>query len=228
MLTLNGFYLSDAFRTSRALFWLLDALQFVVVPAVSLRRGDRFRGLPAIFLRARVYPALSAAAFALIHWESGSREVIATFLLGVVSAALSLRIRNLWPFVAGHAITDMLTFTGPMRTEKDLYVLLVGLAVGAWVLPWLLLGNREAWDHWSYFAISMPAMCAAAAYAGYRARNLAWRWPLTLVLAQFAAAVLTTGEFLLIAIVAFALFAMPMMIATALGAWLARRRTASG
>jgi hypothetical protein len=128
----------------------------------------------------------------------------------------------------GHAITDMLTFTGPMRTEKDLYVLLVGLAVGAWVLPWLLLGNREAWDHWSYFAISMPAMCAAAAYAGYRARNLAWRWPLTLVLAQFAAAVLTTGEFLLIAIVAFALFAMPMMIATALGAWLARRRTASG
>jgi hypothetical protein len=64
------------------------------------------------FLPARVYPALSAAAFALIHWESGSREVIATFLLGVVLAALYLRIRNLWPFVAGHAITDMLTFTG--------------------------------------------------------------------------------------------------------------------
>jgi hypothetical protein len=61
---------------------------------------------------ARVYPALSAAAFALIHWESGSREVIATFLLGVVLAALYLRIRNLWPFVAGHEITDMLTFTG--------------------------------------------------------------------------------------------------------------------
>jgi hypothetical protein len=51
LLTLNGFYLSDAFRASRALFWLLDALQFVVVPAVSLRRGDRFRGLPAISCR---------------------------------------------------------------------------------------------------------------------------------------------------------------------------------
>lgn len=115
-----------------------------------------------------------------------------------------------------------------MRTEKELYVLLAGLAVAAWVLPWLLLGKREAWDHWSYFAISMPAMCAAAAYAGYRARHRAWRWPLTLILAQFAAAVVTTGEFLLIAIVVFALFATPMMIATALGAWFARRRVPSG
>lgn len=91
-----------------------------------------------------------------------------------------------------------------------------------------MLALTGIYDHWSYFAISMPAMCAAAAYAGYRATNRAWRWPLAPILAQFAAAVVTTGEFLPIAIVVFALFAMPMMIATALGAWFARRRTASG
>jgi membrane protease YdiL (CAAX protease family) len=71
-----------------------------------------YRGLPALFLSARAYPLASAAAFALIHWESGTRELVATFLVGVVLAVLYLRIRNLWPFVVGHALTDMLAFTG--------------------------------------------------------------------------------------------------------------------
>lgn len=71
-----------------------------------------FRGLPALWLRAHAYPLVSAAAFAAIHWESGTREVVAAFLLGVGLAALYLRLRNLWPFVAGHAVTDMLAFTG--------------------------------------------------------------------------------------------------------------------
>jgi membrane protease YdiL (CAAX protease family) len=71
-----------------------------------------YRGLPALCLRPGLYPLVSAAAFAVIHWESGTRELVAMFLLGVVLAALYLRIRNLWPFVAGHAVTDMLAFTG--------------------------------------------------------------------------------------------------------------------
>ena len=114
-----------------------------------------------------------------------------------------------------------------MHTEKQLYALVVGLAVAAWLLPRLLFGEREAWDHWSYFALSMPAMCAAAAYAAYQARERAWRWPVAIILAQFAAAVITTGEFLLIGIVVVALFSVPMMAAAALGAWLARRRAAA-
>lgn len=200
LLTLNGFYLGAAFRASEALFWLLDLLQFVLVPLVSVWALSRlsgvrprhyglgplagedgpamavatyalvigvyvygyglakilalmlpwewpataffytraipthpggalavlaylsltaafveeimYRGLPALALRPDVYPLVSGAAFAVIHWESGTREVLATFMLGVVLAALYLRIRNLWPFVAGHAVTDMLAFTG--------------------------------------------------------------------------------------------------------------------
>lgn len=71
-----------------------------------------FRGLPALFLPERLYPLLTAAAYAAIHWESGTREVVATFLLGLLLGVLYLRVRNLWPFVAGHAITDMLAFAG--------------------------------------------------------------------------------------------------------------------
>jgi membrane protease YdiL (CAAX protease family) len=200
LLTLNGFYLGAAFRASEALFWLLDLLQFVLVPLASvwalgrlagvrprhyglgaLRGGDgpfmaaatyvlvvvayvfgyglakilalmlpwewpataffytraiptdplaalvvlvylsltaafveeiMYRGLPALVFPPSIYPLVSGAAFALIHWEGGTREVVATFLLGTVLASLYLRIRNLWPFVAAHAVTDMLAFTG--------------------------------------------------------------------------------------------------------------------
>ena len=200
LLTLNGAYLGAAFRAGAPLFWLLDLLQFVLVPLASVWALWRFagvrprdyglgsltggrdaatalatyalvivvfvygyglarilalfvpwewpataliysqviprnpagalavmmyfslteafveeavyRGLPARFLPDSVYPLLSAAAFALIHWENGAREVVAMFLLGVVLGVLYLRIRNLWPFVAGHAVTDMLSFGG--------------------------------------------------------------------------------------------------------------------
>jgi membrane protease YdiL (CAAX protease family) len=201
LLTLNGLYLGAAYRVSPALFWLLDIVQFALVPALSLwllyriagvrprdyglgtivapKQGAAsalalyalvvavfaggygfarvltlfipwewpataflysqaipqhpggalamvaylalsaafveeifYRGLPALCVRQDLYPVVSAAAFAAIHWESGTRDVAATFLLGLVLALLYLRIRNLWPFVAGHAVTDMLAFTG--------------------------------------------------------------------------------------------------------------------
>jgi membrane protease YdiL (CAAX protease family) len=79
-----------------------------------------FRGLPALYLEARlspqrfklIYPLVSALAFALIHWENGSRELIATFLLGLLAAYFYLLVRNIWPFVVGHAFTDIFGFVG--------------------------------------------------------------------------------------------------------------------
>lgn len=200
LLSANGLYLGAAHRASPSLFWLLDALQFFVVPLASVWAlwrvagvgprayglgplGDpgsglrslamyalvvsvfvsgyglarlatlylpwgwpasafvysealprhppaalavlgylslsgalveevMYRGLPALCLPRGLYPLVSAGAFSLIHWESGTREVLATFLLGLALAALYARLRNLWPFVAGHAVTDMLGFTG--------------------------------------------------------------------------------------------------------------------
>lgn len=110
-------------------------------------------------------------------------------------------------------------------TEKSLYILTAGIAVAVWLVPWLLLSGKEAWDHWTYLTISVPAMSVVAAYAGFRAKSRWWRWPLTLALVQFATALLLGGfgNLLPLGIVVFVILAAPMMITAAVGAWIARR-----
>jgi hypothetical protein len=111
-------------------------------------------------------------------------------------------------------------------TDRKLYGLTAAAGVAVWLLPWLLLGGREAWDHWTYFIISVPAMSALAAYAGFKAKLRSWRWPLTLLLAQLAAA-LSLGGFgnlLPLGIVVFVVLAVPMAVTAAVGAWIAQRR----
>ena len=81
-----------------------------------------YRGLPHLLLSTRVsegkvplvYSLSSSVLFASAHWENGSGETFATFLLGLALAALYLRVRNLWPFVIGHAFTDVLALTGKL------------------------------------------------------------------------------------------------------------------
>lgn len=110
--------------------------------------------------------------------------------------------------------------------ERNLYVVAAVVGVAVWLIPWLLLGGKEAWDHWTYFVISVPAMSVVAAYAGFRAKFRSWRWPLTLVLGQFATALLLGGfgNLLPLGIVVFMALAVPMIIAAAIGAWIGRRR----
>jgi hypothetical protein len=110
--------------------------------------------------------------------------------------------------------------------ENRLYVLTAAIAVAVWLAPWLLLGRKEAWDHWTYFIVSIPVMSIVAAYAGYHARSRWWRWPLTLVLAQFATALLLGGfgNLFPLGIIVFLLLAVPMAITAAVAAWIVRRR----
>jgi len=56
--------------------------------------------------QAAVYVLGSATFFSLIHWEGGLSNVGATFVLGIITTLLYLLIRNLWPFMIGHAYTD--------------------------------------------------------------------------------------------------------------------------
>jgi hypothetical protein len=109
--------------------------------------------------------------------------------------------------------------------DRTLYTLTAATAVAVWLVPWLLLGGKEAWDHWTYFGVSIPAMSAAAGYAGFRAKTGWWRWPLTLVAAQFAAALLLGGfgNLFPLGIIVFVILATPMLVAAAVGAWIARR-----
>ncbi len=110
-------------------------------------------------------------------------------------------------------------------SDRTLYAVLAALGVAVWLLPWLLLGGREAWDHSSYFTVSIPLMSAAAAYAGFRAPIRTWRWPLALALAQFAAALVLGGfgNLLPLGLVVFAILAVPMVVTASLGASAARR-----
>jgi membrane protease YdiL (CAAX protease family) len=57
-----------------------------------------------------VYVFLSSFLFSATHWEQGPHGMIATFLLGIVSALLYVKIQNLWPFVIGHFILDVASF----------------------------------------------------------------------------------------------------------------------
>ena len=111
-------------------------------------------------------------------------------------------------------------------SEGRLYALTIGLAAAVWLVPWLLLGRKEAWDHPSYFLVSIPLMTAAAGYAGYRARRRAWRWPLSLILGQFATLLVLQGfgNLLPLGIIVFVILGIPMRVAASIGAWLARRR----
>jgi len=37
-------------------------------------------------------------------------EVLATYVVGVVAASLFVIIRNLWPLIIGHTLTDLVWF----------------------------------------------------------------------------------------------------------------------
>jgi peptidoglycan/LPS O-acetylase OafA/YrhL len=113
----------------------------------------------------------------------------------------------------------------PPESEGHLYALTIGLAAAVWLAPWLLLGRREAWDDSSYFLVSIPLMTLAAGYAGYRARTRAWRWPLALILGQFATLLLLQGfgNLLPLGIIVLVILGVPMMVGASIGARLGRR-----
>jgi len=57
-----------------------------------------------------LFVLMSSLLFGIVHWEGGFIKVFATFWLGSVLAASYLRIKNLWPFIIGHAIADFVFF----------------------------------------------------------------------------------------------------------------------
>jgi len=77
-----------------------------------------FRALPWLYIRAykpRATPVLPYAVvtsifFGYIHWENGMHEVIGTMGLGFMVAVLYTKIENIWPFVTGHFLTNMITY----------------------------------------------------------------------------------------------------------------------
>ncbi len=48
--------------------------------------------------------------FASVHWEAGIASVFVAWVFGVMAAALYLALRNLWPLIVAHAVTDFIAF----------------------------------------------------------------------------------------------------------------------
>lgn len=57
-----------------------------------------------------LYLTIGPAVFAAVHWEGGWASVSAAYVLGVFTALVFLALRNLWPLVVGHCVTDYLWF----------------------------------------------------------------------------------------------------------------------
>lgn len=75
-----------------------------------------FRSVPwlvfAAWLRAPQVPYVLSTSilFAAIHWEQGAPGVLAAGAVGLVSASLYPRIRNVWPFVIAHFIAGVWSY----------------------------------------------------------------------------------------------------------------------
>ena len=78
------------------------ALPWLYIMRLPASRFDRFN-IPA-------YVLCSSILFGLVHWENGLHEVLSTFVLGVIACLLYSRIRNIWPLVGAHFLTDVYIF----------------------------------------------------------------------------------------------------------------------
>jgi membrane protease YdiL (CAAX protease family) len=56
---------------------------------------------------AAAYVVFSAVLFGLNHWGQGSFKVLATIYLGVITALLYLRFKNLWYLIAAHLLFNL-------------------------------------------------------------------------------------------------------------------------
>jgi len=57
-----------------------------------------------------LYVLLSAIIFSSVHWEGGFVKLFVSFLLGLIFAGAYLWIKNLWPLVVAHFLTDFFLF----------------------------------------------------------------------------------------------------------------------
>jgi membrane protease YdiL (CAAX protease family) len=77
-----------------------------------------YRGLPWLYFslfnpgRRKVagYVVSTSLLFSAIHSEQGLPGMLAALSLGVVAAMMYAKIQNLWPFVAAHFVTDLISF----------------------------------------------------------------------------------------------------------------------
>jgi hypothetical protein len=112
------------------------------------------------------------------------------------------------------------------RVEGLLYAIAVVLPAIVWLIPWMV-AKMEAWDHWSYFYVSLPLMIVFSYFAAFLTKSWPWRWPLAMLLVQVLVSLtLLSGRelnLLPLGILAFLVLGIPAFIAAWVGGWHAKR-----
>jgi len=112
-----------------------------------------------------------------------------------------------------------------MRKAYVLY----GAALLAGVLVWMLVsalsGRREAWDSDLYFSFGIPALCLVAGMFGFYEPDRPWRWGLIPMAGQALCmfGMQGIGNLFPLGLIAFGIFALPLILMAQLGAGLSRR-----
>ena len=75
-----------------------------------LFRGLLYRAAQGFKRPVTWFVVVSPLLFSLVHWESGLANLGATWAYGLLMAGAFLWLRNLWPLIAGHILTDLLWF----------------------------------------------------------------------------------------------------------------------
>ena len=113
---------------------------------------------------------------------------------------------------------------------RKIYVL-YGAALFAGVLVWMLViavsGRREAWDSDLYFTLGIPALCLVAGMFGFYGPDRPWRWGLIPMAGQALCmlGMQGIGNLFPLGLIAFGIFAIPLILMARLGASLSRRFT---
>ncbi|MDN5941958.1 MAG: hypothetical protein L0H94_08765 [Nitrospira sp.] len=112
-----------------------------------------------------------------------------------------------------------------MKKEIWLYGAACASGILAWILISLFSGQTEAWDSEFYLTLGIPALCLVAGILGFIEPKRPWRWGIVQVLGQAVWMFATQGFGNLwpLGMVAFGLFAIPLIAASGLGALIARR-----
>jgi hypothetical protein len=109
--------------------------------------------------------------------------------------------------------------------ESQAYVIAAISGAVLWQLAAMLGGRREAWDSSLYWVASYPLGMAVAGVIGYLHPDRAWRWGLTLMLAQAVVLALAAASFglLPLGLIMFAVLGLPVMAVASWGARMGRR-----
>ncbi|HOO71685.1 MAG TPA: CPBP family intramembrane metalloprotease [Spirochaetota bacterium] len=73
-------------------------------------RGLFWKIIEKMKYRTVIYIISSSVIFSSVHWESGIKNLFATFLFGALCSLIFAKFKNLWPLIIGHVVTDFLLY----------------------------------------------------------------------------------------------------------------------